>query len=1052
MYTFTDYCIKKCLSIIFLLIGTLTIELFAQQININRVDLMPNMPSPYQMRDWKNVALGYDSLVFDYTLTGQYLPLIFWYTNTINYPNHNSFGLHSYVGTSATNSGEAINVLPAVISASLVDIDKSNQNGQNWVLMCEEYFNRRPTENVYLNNPVTSSGNDWWYDTMPNVFFYQLYDMYPNTGDFAFQFTSVADRWLEAVDSMGGGITPWQRPYMNYRAWHLSSMTPNSSGVPEPEAAGTIAWLLYNAYLETGVEKYRIGAEWAMEFLSNWITNPSYELQLSYGAYIAAKMNAELGTTYNIEKIVNWCFDIGSLRNWGVIVGNWGGYDCYGLVGEALDIGNYAFYMNGVEQVGALVPMVRYDDRFARAIGKWVLNVANASRLMYSNYLPDTHQSNPIWAHQYDRKSYIAYEAMRRIWNGFSPFATGDAMSGGWAATNLGLYGSSHVGILGGIIDTTNVPMILKLDVLQTDYFNDTAYPTYLYFNPYSNDTMVLVDVGSEQHDLYDAISNSFIATNVSGNTYYDIAQNSAVLLVITPTGGTVTYNLDKMLINGVIVDYQSGQSVINYPPRIKSLGIAPDPVIIGHTTTVYCTAEDKDNHPLNYIWSASSGTIIGIGAEATWIPPNLIGNYEISCIVADWHGGLDTASVSVEVVQSVNHDPIISNLIAYPRKIDLGDISHLTCIASDPDGDSLSYFWNCAYGTINDSGATASWTAPTIAGNYYITCIVEDDNGGQAKDSIGIVVRDFSIVQIGKLVAFYPFDGNANDESGNGHNGTVYGATLVTDRLGNPNSAYSFDGLNDYILVPNHDSLNFQQSITVNFWMNIGQLYSREAFPISHGSWQNRWKVSIIPERKLRWTINSTNGIIDLDSETELTENVWHNYTVFYNGADYEIYIDGELDNFATWSGLIQTTNIDLTIGQMLPNNSNYNFKGVIDDITIFNYGLSVNEIQNLASGIIDIKNSNSFDLPKSFRLDQNYPNPFNPSTTIQFSIPSNIHVILKIFDTNGREVTKLIDKRLVQGVYNVNWNANGLASGIYFCRINAGKFSRTKKMILIK
>ncbi|NIV11993.1 MAG: laminin G, partial [Aliifodinibius sp.] len=214
--------------------------------------MMPNSPSPFQMRDWNKVAIGYDSLAFDLNATGQYLPLSWLYGNTINYPNHQSFGIDSYVGWYSSGGwGEAINVLAAVVGASLAGIDKSNQNGHNWVLYCEEFFNKRPEENVYLNLPVTNSGSDWWYDTMPNVFFYQLYDMYPVTGDFAYQFTTVADRWLEAVEAMGGSTTPWDVPYMNYRGWYLETMSPNTTGVPEPEAAGAIAWILYNAFVET---------------------------------------------------------------------------------------------------------------------------------------------------------------------------------------------------------------------------------------------------------------------------------------------------------------------------------------------------------------------------------------------------------------------------------------------------------------------------------------------------------------------------------------------------------------------------------------------------------------------------------------------------------------------------------------------------------------------------------------------------------------------------------------------------------------------------------
>src|SRR4030043_732097 len=127
----------------------------AQQITLPRIDLMPDFPQPYLMRDWKRVAQGYDSLVFDKNLTGQYLPLVFFHETNVNYSGHSSFGLHTAIGTSNPAAGEGINVIPAVVGASLVGIDKTNQYGQNWALMCEEYFNRRPEETIYLNHPVT---------------------------------------------------------------------------------------------------------------------------------------------------------------------------------------------------------------------------------------------------------------------------------------------------------------------------------------------------------------------------------------------------------------------------------------------------------------------------------------------------------------------------------------------------------------------------------------------------------------------------------------------------------------------------------------------------------------------------------------------------------------------------------------------------------------------------------------------------------------------------------------------------------------------------------
>jgi hypothetical protein len=138
---------------------------------------------------------------------------------------------------------------------------------------------------------------------MPNVYFYQLYDLYPDMGGEAdLQFTAIADRFVEAVRRMGGNDAPWQPAYMNYRAWRFRTMEPNAVGVPEPEAAGAFAWVLYNAWKTTGNQEYLKAAEWSLAFLNNWTSNPSYELQLPYGTLAAARMNAELGRRLRCRK------------------------------------------------------------------------------------------------------------------------------------------------------------------------------------------------------------------------------------------------------------------------------------------------------------------------------------------------------------------------------------------------------------------------------------------------------------------------------------------------------------------------------------------------------------------------------------------------------------------------------------------------------------------------------------------------------------------------------------------------------------------------------
>ncbi|MBP9582674.1 MAG: T9SS type A sorting domain-containing protein [Ignavibacterium sp.] len=88
----------------------------------------------------------------------------------------------------------------------------------------------------------------------------------------------------------------------------------------------------------------------------------------------------------------------------------------------------------------------------------------------------------------------------------------------------------------------------------------------------------------------------------------------------------------------------------------------------------------------------------------------------------------------------------------------------------------------------------------------------------------------------------------------------------------------------------------------------------------------------------------------------------------------------------------------------------------------------------------------------PSTFFLNQNYPNPFNPSTSIQYQIAGISQVTLKVYDVLGNEVATLVNEAKPAGSYEVNFNASKLSSGIYFYKLQAGTFLKTKKMILMK
>jgi hypothetical protein len=376
-----------------------------------RVDKMPNIPSPYHMRDWRKVARDYLDLVLDPDRRGDDLPLIRW-----NDEAHQTFFLPSYVGSAGP---EGINCMAAVVSGTLIGLDMTKYRGHDWVKMCQAYFS--PQDGVYTNGIRARAGGSFWYDLFPNILFYQLADRYPDLSETQQRMRSVAEQWYRACVAMGGQTDPWTLPDIDHTAFRFETMTPVDNGRwIEPDGAAGIAWLEYMAWLRFHDPRFLTAADWCLRALQRRSAeqNPLYELLLPYGAFVATRMNAELGRTYDVAKLLNGCFEPGDRRSarwgWGVIADRFGDYDCHGLVGSVTDTDGYAFAMNTFEWAGAITPLARYDARYARAIGKWMLNLANAARLLYPSSLPADHQDCREWADRNDPASCISYEGVRK--------------------------------------------------------------------------------------------------------------------------------------------------------------------------------------------------------------------------------------------------------------------------------------------------------------------------------------------------------------------------------------------------------------------------------------------------------------------------------------------------------------------------------------------------------------------------------------------------------------------------------------------------------------
>lgn len=539
------------------------------QVEIARVAGMPNQPEPYNMKDWEETAKEFDAYIYDFNQKGEFLPFIWRDTNRRNL-DQETFGIFTALGDIRQGADknpeahEGLAVLGSILGATLVGIDKSDQDGNNYVKMARNYFNKDTGWNIVMNftNPAGhiggGYGNDWWYDVYNNVLFYAVGNYYPNE-DYDDIMRTVADQFYKSDSILGDNYS--------YSYFDFENMKPETNWiVPQEDAAAGYAFILYAAYQKFGDEKYLAAAKNALTVLENQPENRFYEILMPFGAYVAARMNVEQGTDFQVEKFINWTLD-GDATNrigWGALSDNWGGYDVHGIIGSTDHNGGYGFLMNTFDVAWPFTATVRYDQRYARAVGKWLLNAANAARMFYPYEMPDSLQAIPD--HKAVTKNVIAYEGIIKEstyeeFKGITPFVQGDGPN--WAPgmppeTMFSIYGSAHVGVFGGLIQQTNVEKILQIDCRKTDMFRQyEAYPTYLYFNPYLETKSINIDVGTKSVDIYDAVNREMLHTDVSGEVSFDIPGDAARLLVLVPAASEYTHEGSKLMANGVPIDFR---------------------------------------------------------------------------------------------------------------------------------------------------------------------------------------------------------------------------------------------------------------------------------------------------------------------------------------------------------------------------------------------------------------------------------------------------------------------------------------------------------------
>ncbi|MBK7105999.1 MAG: T9SS type A sorting domain-containing protein [Ignavibacteriae bacterium] len=311
----------------------------------------------------------------------------------------------------------------------------------------------------------------------------------------------------------------------------------------------------------------------------------------------------------------------------------------------------------------------------------------------------------------------------------------------------------------------------------------------------------------------------------------------------------------------------------------------------------------------------------------------------------------------------------------------------------------------------------------------------------------------------------------------------------VKAQRFGN---ALQYDGVNDYVDMGYDSTFDVRIAVTYEAWINPDTTLNGFIF--------NKW-ADFAESKQFEFFGNRVYFYLyDVFGGTQLVSSPSipiHEYThvaATYDGSTAKLYINGVFDTSkAVGSGVGNSTrNLYFGFNPIRPDWSPP-FKGIIDEVRIWNVARTESEIQSTMNQILNgnetgliaywkfdegtgtitydatsnhndgtisgaiwvpsvtsVKNNSN--ATQLFNLFQNYPNPFNPSTSIKYTIGSYQLVTLKVYDILGRGIATLVNEYKLAGSYETEFDASKLVSGIYFYKLNTGSFTEIRKMILLR
>lgn len=525
----------------------------------------------------------------------------------------------------------------------------------------------------------------------------------------------------------------------------------------------------------------------------------------------------------------------------------------------------------------------------------------------------------------------------------------------GEAAYLLAVENNTSVYVNGNPIPaaTLNTGQSFRHDVTGTAYINSSK-PVYMYHvTGYGCElgSAILPSIqctGSHQIGFTRSTSESFslnLITRNGNQSNFVLNGNSSLIsggqfAIVPGTNGAwvsaqISFNTSQISVNtGQILSNSSGLfhlGLINggatsgcrygYFSDFSSVYLGPDKQLCQGDTAILDAGEGK----MFYLWNTGDTTrFLHVSTQGTY-----------------WVSAGTPLCTSTDTIQiSMSPQPVVN--LGGDTTVCGGSSYTLTA----PSG-YASYLWN------NQPG-TNTYTVNTTG---QVVLVVTSNGGCSSADSANILFSP-PINNLGQgvalslqdsLSAWFPFNGNAQDASGNNNHGVVHGAALTQDRFGNANSAFLFNGISDYIDVPNSPSLQINNSISLCAWMNFepgGAMNPR----ILHKYNYQLATLTTTSQRKI-FSQFGNNNASTIISKNLLPANNWHFVAMTFTGSQLTLYLNGNQDTTVNYTGNIGVTNYNLAIGTNSQNFLDW-FKGKIDDIRIYRRALTGSEVQCLFTG----------------------------------------------------------------------------------------------------